>query len=145
RLFANRGRRLVYSHGIYILIFLSAIILILFGGITDRLIPLFAVGAFLAFTLSQTGMVFHWIKNGGEHSLRNIIINGIGAVATAITTIVVLVSKFSDGAWIVMLLIPLMLAVMIAVKMHYNRVERETSGAGILPTENLYSPLVIIP
>ncbi len=145
RLFANRGRRLVYSHGIFILIFLSSIILVLFGGITDRLIPLFAVGAFLAFTLSQAGMVFHWIKTGGDHSLRNIIINGIGAVATAITTVVVMVSKFSDGAWIVMLLIPFMLAVMIAVKRHYARVERETCGAGILPTENLNSPLVIIP
>ena len=145
RLFANRGRRLVYSHGIFILIFLSSVILVLFGGITDRLIPLFAVGAFLAFTLSQAGMVFHWIKTGGEHSSRNIIINGIGAVATAITTVVVMVSKFSEGAWIVMLLIPFMLAVMIAVKRHYTRVERETSGAGILPTENLNSPLVIIP
>ncbi len=145
RLFANRGRRLVYSQGIYILIFLSAVILIMFGGVTDRLIPLFAIGAFLAFSLSQAGMVYHWVKNGGEHSLRNMIINGIGAVATAITTIVVMVSKFSDGAWITMLLIPFMLTIMLAVKRHYNRVERETSGADILPTDKLNSPIVIIP
>ncbi|HYA88845.1 MAG TPA: APC family permease [Nitrospirota bacterium] len=145
RLFANRGRRLVYSHGIFILIFLSAVILIIFGGITDRLIPLFAIGAFLAFTLSQAGMVAHWIRVGGKHAARNMIINGVGAVATAITTIVVMMSKFTEGAWITMLLIPMMLIIMISVKRHYNRVERETSEATTLPTENLNPPLVIIP
>ena len=99
-LFANRGRRLVYSHGIYILILLSALILIIFGGITDRLNPLFAIGAFLAFTLSQTRMVYHWMKVGGKHSTRNMIINGIGAAATAVTPVVVMLAKFSEGAWI---------------------------------------------
>ncbi len=100
RSFGSRGRRLVFSQGVYVLAALAAVLLILFGGVTDRLIPLFAVGAFLAFTLSQTGMVFHWKRIGGRGARHSMLINGLGAIATAITVIVVLVAKFMDGAWI---------------------------------------------
>ncbi|HKU28107.1 MAG TPA: APC family permease, partial [Candidatus Sulfotelmatobacter sp.] len=95
--FISRGRRLVYSHGIYVLTFLSAVLLIVFRGVTDRLIPLFAVGAFLAFTFSQAGMVQHWRRTGGRHAKHSMVINGVGAVATAVTVVIVITSKFMEG------------------------------------------------
>jgi amino acid transporter len=105
--FTILGRRLVFSIGICALALLSGMLLILFGGITDRLIPLFAVGAFSAFTLSQAGMVIHWMRRGGQRGARrNMAINGVGAVATGLTTCVVIVAKFAEGAWIATLAIP---------------------------------------
>ena len=96
--FILRGRRLLYSHGIYALTGFTAVILILFGGVTDRLIPLYAIGAFLAFTLSQAGMVVHWLKMEKHPGrLWHMFVNGFGAVATGITTLVVLVAKFWQG------------------------------------------------
>src|SRR4029079_17656600 len=90
--FAHRGRRLVYSRGILVLATLSAVLLIVFDGITDHLIPLFAIGAFLAFTLSQAGMVAHWRTVGGTHAGKSMLINGVGAACTGVTLIIVLVS-----------------------------------------------------
>ena len=116
RFFASRGRRLVYSQGVFGLTGLSAALLIGFGGITDRLIPLFAVAAFLVFTLSQAGMVGHWLRVGGPHQTRNVIINGVGAAATGITRAVVVTAKFAEGAWVMVLLIPLLLTAFVAVK-----------------------------
>ena len=124
--FASRGRRLVYSQGIYILAALCAVLLILFGGITDRLIPLYAVGAFLAFTLSQAGMVAHWRRAGGKGSRHSMFVNGLGAVATATTVAVVTIAKFAAGAWVTTLLIPVMVILMISVRRHYDHVEGET-------------------
>jgi len=142
---ATRGRRLVYSEGIYALAFLSGVLLVIFGGVTDRLIPLFAIGAFLAFTLSQTGMVFHWKRAGGAGAVRNMFVNGLGATATAITTLVVLVAKFTEGAWITLLLIPAILTLMIAVRRHYDRVGREIACATALELDKFLPPLVIVP
>ena len=119
--FLLRGRRLLYSWGIYVLVGLTALLLIVFGGVTDRLIPLFAVGAFMAFTLSQAGMVMHWKRRGKAHG--RMFVNAVGALATGITAVVVLVAKFVDGAWITALLIALMIAFMLKVKRHYMRVE----------------------
>lgn len=113
--FAFRGRRLVYSHGIIVVAILSAILLIVFHGITDRLIPLFAVGAFLAFTLSQAGMVAHWLKAAGRMTTWNMIVNGWGAVGTGITLAVVLVAKFAAGAWVSVLIIAGLLVMMMSV------------------------------
>jgi amino acid transporter len=96
--FLLRGRRLLYSWGIYVLVGLTALLLTIFGGVTDRLIPLYAIGAFMAFTLSQAGMVMHWKRKGDAHV--RMAVNGLGAFATGITTLVVLVAKFVDGAWI---------------------------------------------
>src|ERR1700756_4753111 len=96
--FLLRGRRLLHSHGIYALVVLSAIILIAFRGITDRLIPLYAIGVFLAFTLSQAGMVVHWRRHKGKGWVGHALVNGIGGVATGITLLVVLAAKFTDGA-----------------------------------------------
>src|SRR5258708_14345116 len=105
--FAFRGRRLVYSHGIWILAILTATLLTVFGGVTDRLIPLFAIGAFLAFTLSQAGMVMHWRRTGGNRARSSMFINGLCATATAATTAGVALAKFASGAWITVLVIPL--------------------------------------
>src|SRR5262245_25295820 len=144
RTFASRGRRLVYSQGIYALTFLSALLLIIFDGVTDHLIPLFAVGAFLAFTLSQAGMVEHWRRAGGRN-LHNMLINGVGAAATGVTLVVVFVAKFTAGAWITALLIPLMLMTFGAVRRHYHRVEIEISNSRPLDVSGLRPPIVIVP
>jgi amino acid transporter len=145
--FILRGRRLLFSHGIYALTGLTAVILILFKGVTDRLIPLYAIGAFLAFTLSQAGMVMHWKKQEGEHEGRtwHMLVNGTGAVATGITTLVVLASKFRSGAWVTALLIPILILLMYSVKTHYTRVRGETSDNHRLNLQNLEAPLVVIP
>jgi amino acid transporter len=143
--FATRGRRLIYTEGIWVLAILAGLLLIFFGGVTDRLIPLFAVGAFLAFTLSQAGMVGHWRRLGGPGATRSIIVNGIGAVATGITVIVVLAAKFAEGAWVTMLLIPTLLILMVYVRKHYHSVFLETRCATPLEVTNLAEPLVILP
>jgi hypothetical protein len=141
--FLLRGRRLLYSWGIYVLVALTALLLILFGGVTDRLIPLYAIGAFLAFTLSQAGMVVHWLKKGGQPF--RIFVNGLGAVATGATTVVVLVTKFTSGAWITALLIPMMIVVMRSVKRHYLRVEKETALDTPLVPTLVQEPIVVMP
>jgi amino acid transporter len=143
--FAHRGRRLVYSRGILVLATLSAVLLIAFDGITDNLIPLFAVGAFLAFTLSQAGMVAHWRKVGGAHAGKSMAINAAGAVCTGVTLAVVLVSKFADGAWVMILLIPGLLALFTAVRAHYQAVAREVTTTEPLNTKALQPPLVLVP
>jgi hypothetical protein len=140
----TRGRRLVYAQGIYALAFLSGTLLVIFGGVTDRLIPLFAVGAFLAFTMSQAGMVAHWKRVRDPRSGRYMIINGAGAVATGLTVLVVLVAKFTEGAWITILLIPLLMLMMRLVKRHYDRVAREIFSATPLSMDGLIAPLVVI-
>jgi amino acid transporter len=145
RSFTTRGRRLVYAHGIYVLAVLAGLLLIQFGGVTDRLIPLFAVGAFLAFSLSQFGMVFHWKRVGGPGALRSMLVNGLGAVATAVTVMVVLVAKFVEGAWVTMLLIPGLLVLMIAVKRHYSRVTDAIASPTPLELKTFSPPLVVVP
>ncbi|MFZ0770584.1 MAG: APC family permease [Candidatus Sulfotelmatobacter sp.] len=125
--FGYRGRRLVYTYGIVILAVLCGGVLILFGGITDRLIPLYAVGAFLAFTLSQAGMVMHWSKNRGPNWLKSAFVNGLGALVTGTTTLVVLVAKFVEGAWITLLFVPLTIFFFVLVRRHYHHVKRLTN------------------
>lgn len=141
--FMLRGRRLLYSWGIYVLVALTAILLIVFRGVTDHLIPLYAIGAFLAFTLSQAGMVMHWKRQGG--AALKMSVNGLGAIATGITTIVVLVAKFVDGAWITALLVVAMILLMRAVKRHYVRVERETALDRPIAPAQIAQPIVVLP
>lgn len=143
--FATRGRRLVYTQGIVVLAVLAGFLLLIFGGVTDRLIPLFAVGAFLAFTLSQAGMVGHWRREGGPGATRSILVNGLGAVATGITVLVVLVAKFVEGAWITVLLIPGLLIAMGMVRRHYHAVFLEVRTTDPLDLKNQTPPLVIVP
>jgi len=146
-IFILRGRRLLFSHGIYALTGFTAIILILFDGVTDRLIPLYAIGAFLAFTLSQAGMVVHWKNEEGDHKGRgwHMFVNGVGAVATGLTLLVVLASKFLAGAWVTALLVPSLIGIMWGVKRHYTRVKEEMSDMTPLNLVNLQEPIVVIP
>jgi hypothetical protein len=141
--FILRGRRLLYSHGIAALVFFTGALLILFGGVTDRLIPLYAIGAFLAFTLSQAGMVVHWYKEG--NAIGRMIVNGVGSFATGLTLLVVLVAKFLDGAWVTAILIPALIIIMSLVHKHYEHTARETACPDPLRVEGLRPPRVIIP
>jgi amino acid transporter len=140
---ALRGRRLVFEKGIYALASLAGVLLVLFDGITDRLIPLYAVGAFLAFTLSQAGMVMHWKRIG--HARHSMIVNGVGATATGVTVAVVLVAKFTEGAWITLLLIPGLMLLMRSVKRHYDHVEHEIGVDRPIDATRLRPPLVVLP
>ena len=143
--FAVRGRRLVYSQGVWVLAIFTCILLITFGGVTDKLIPLYAVGAFLAFTLSQAGMVAHWKREGGKRARQNMFINGLGAAATGVTVIVVVIAKFAEGAWITVVTIPAILALMYGVRKHYANIQREIKSPGPLDLTGNCEPLVIIP
>jgi hypothetical protein len=142
---AGRGRRLVYAQGILVLAFLTAALLIAFRGVTDRLIPLYAVGAFLAFTLSQAGMVAHWRREGGSRAHRNMLVNGLGALATGATVIVVILAKFAEGAWITVAAIPAILLLMYAVRKHYNRIFQDLASPGPLDLTGNCEPVVVIP
>ena len=144
----TRGRRLVFSQGIWALAIFAALLLILFGGVTDRLIPLFAVGAFMAFTLSQAGMVGHWRRNAKEpHAWPHILVNGIGALATGLTVLVIVVAKFVEGAWVVVLLLPALLLFMGRIRRHYERANEEVAlkSGVVLSAENLAPPIAIVP
>ena len=144
--FGYRGRRLVYTYGIVVLAALSGGLLILFGGVTDRLIPLYAVGAFLAFTLSQAGMVIHWRKNRGAHWLKSALVNGLGAVVTGITVVVVLVAKFAEGAWITLLFIPVTIFFFTSIRRHYHSVRARTMcRVAVRPAGLGQPPIVVVP
>lgn len=143
--FAARGRRLVYSYGVYSLAILAALLLTVFGGVTDRLIPLFAIGAFMSFTLSQAGMVAHWRKQPGHRAKGKLAMNAVGAVATGLTTLVVAVAKFTEGAWITIVLIPALIILMLSIRRHYRRVGREIASAHALEITRLNPPLVVVP
>ena len=143
--FTLRGRRLVFTPGVYALAFLTGVLLIIFRGVTDRLIPLYAVGAFLAFTLSQAGMVVHWKRKGGRGARNSMVINAIGAIATGITVSVVLITKFVEGAWITVLLIPALILMMYSVHRHYQRVARATALDRPVNTAEICEPIVLIP
>jgi amino acid transporter len=144
----TRGRRLVFSEGIWALAILAGLLLILFRGVTDRLIPLFAVGAFLAFTLSQAGMVGHWRKNAkGRHAAGGMLVNGLGALATGLTLVVIIVAKFMEGAWVVVLLLPLLLIFMGRIRRHYQMTNREVELRGKVQLRSEYQspPIVLVP
>lgn len=143
-LFAYRGRRLVYNTGILVLALLSAILLIAFDGVTDKLIPLFAVGAFLAFTLSQAGMVAHWLKIGGRRAKIAAVVNGIGAIGTAITLVVILVAKFIDGAWVTVALLSAIVFVFFWVHRHYRLVAKQLRTLEPLNLQGLQRPLIVV-
>jgi amino acid transporter len=147
--FALRGRRLVFSYGVIVLALLSGGLLVLFGGVTDRLIPLFAIGAFLAFTLSQAGMVQHWrrllAQGKGEGSRRSLWINGVGAVATGVTLLVVVVSKFVEGAWIAVLAVPLVVYMFSRINRHYASVAKAVADDQPLVLTETHPPIVIVP
>jgi amino acid transporter len=146
RQFSSLGDRLGFTNGIIILGFFSAVLIVLFSGDTHALIPLFAIGAFLAFTLSQAGMVVHWWKVRGLHWGLKSLINGIGALATLTTLVVVILSKFLEGAWVTILLIPLIVFGFRQISAHYKGVGEELSLKGLPPSlKPIETTRVVIP
>ena len=142
--FANRGRRLVYSEGILVLTLFTAALLIGFGGITDRLIPLFAIGALLSFTMSQAGMVAHWKRTGGKNARTSLLLNFTGAVATGLTVLIVIVAKFTEGAWITLIAIPALLLTMYGVRNHYRKIRREVELDSPLDAHLPNPPILVV-
>jgi amino acid transporter len=122
---ASFGDRLVFSNGITILGVLAVLLLILFGGDTHALIPLYAVGVFVSFTLSQAGMVRRWMAKKGPHWRKKLIVNGVGAVTTGIATLIIGGTKFMHGAWIVVALTPIIIMWFRAIRAHYIAVDEQ--------------------
>lgn len=125
RQFTNLGDRLVFSNGIVSLAVITALLIIVYQGDTHLLIPLFAVGVFLAFTLSQIGMVLHWYRERGHNWIIKAILNGLGALATAVTVLVLGISKFFEGAWITLIIVPLVVFILKKINSHYRDVGQE--------------------
>ncbi len=142
RQLAFRGDRLVFSTGIVSLAILSCVLLIIFAGNTNALINLFAVGVFIAFTLSQAGMVVHWwrLRMTERRWLRSLIINALGALTTGLVALVVASMKFVQGAWIVVILVPIMVLMFLSISRHYKRFEQErTFDLPVRPEADLSS------
>jgi amino acid transporter len=116
---SRRGERLSYSNGITVLTLFAAVLIIIFKGETHLLIPLYAVGVFTSFTLSQTGMFIKWIKSKDKHRIYKAIVNGTGALVTLVTVFIIAITKFVHGAWIVIVIVPLLMMAMLKVKRHY--------------------------
>lgn len=145
RQLAHRGDRLVLSNGILVLAAASSGLLIAFSGDVSALIPLFAVGLFMSFTLSQAGMVVHHWRLREQGWARRLVVNGVGAIATSVVTIVILASKFTEGAWIPTVAIPLLVLMFWGIKRHYDRVSRalEYEPGKALP-ELVHSVVVLV-
>jgi amino acid transporter len=148
RPFAVVGRRLVFSVGIAYLAITAGALLILFEGITERLIPLFAIGAFLTFTLSQAGMVMHWRRekqaNGaGRHNWR-LWVNGLGALVTGVAFVVILCAKFTEGAWITLLVMPCGIFLLLSVHRYYTSLSEQVREDAPLVLDEVRPPTVLV-
>jgi amino acid transporter len=140
------GDRLVFANGIVLLAAATGGLIIIFNGDTHALVPLFAIGAFLAFTLSQAGMVVHWWREHGRRWRLKALINGLGALTTGGAVLVIAVSKFREGAWITIVVIPLLVAMFLRIRAHYGRVAQELSLDGLPPSLKPSPPTrVVIP
>lgn len=144
RQLANLGDRLVFNNGILLLALSTALLVIAFGGASHALVPLFAVGAFMAFTLSQTGMVVHWYRVRGRNWQLKILINGLGALGTGATLMVVGLSKFVHGAWITLLLIMLVVYTLRRIYTHFLSVSHQLSLRGLPPSLRPAPPLRLV-
>ncbi len=130
RQFMNQGDRLAFSNGIVGLSVLAGVLLVVFGGDTHSLIPLYMIGVFVSFTLSQAGMVIHWRRLGGPGWRTSALINGVGALVTGIVLMVVATTKALEGAWIIMLLIPLNVLLFRITRKHYDEVGAQLTTRG---------------
>jgi amino acid transporter len=142
--FATRGRRLVFSTGILMLAALSALLLIAFGGMTQKLMPLFAVGAFAGFLLSQAGMAVHWKRSPGPGARRRLLFNALGAATTALALAVIILARFREGAWVAVVVWPLLAIALNRLSAHYEKTERQVEPLGFHPSKPR-PPVVIIP
>ncbi|HYK97761.1 MAG TPA: APC family permease [Candidatus Acidoferrales bacterium] len=146
RQFAQRGDRLAFSTGIIALAFLSSLLLIKFDASVTALIPLYTVGVFIAFTLSQAGMVRKWMRERRRGWLPSAVINAFGAVATAIVAVVVSVTKFAEGAWLIALVLPLLVWMLYAIHRHYRSIEDRLLIAATAPVRVMATtPRIIVP
>jgi amino acid transporter len=145
RQLSNRGDKLVFSNGILILGSLSALLITLFRGDTHSLIPLYAVGVFTAFTLSQAGMVRHWIKDRGRGWFKSALINGIGAVVTGIVLVIIALEKFKHGAWIVLIAIPALVFLTKKIHQHYLSIAEQLSLRCVNDVKKYEHHSVIVP
>jgi amino acid transporter len=143
--FGLRSDRLVYSRGVWVLTGLSGTILIALNGNTDNMIPLFAIGVFTGFTLAQTGMVVHWLKLKPANWHYKALLNGLGALLTAIATIVFVVTKFTEGAWIVVVTIPIFILMFNRINSYYKTARNaiELSSERFVKTQ--FETLVLVP
>lgn len=140
------GDRLVYSNGMMLLAALTGLLIVVFAGDSHALIPLFAVGVFIAFTLSQAGMVVHWVKARGDHWRLKAFVNGIGMMVTLFTLGIVAYAKFLEGAWIVLILIPALVTGFRTIKHHYQQVAKQLTLKGLPPSlKPLPRPRLVIP
>jgi amino acid transporter len=144
RQFANLGERLVFSNGIMVLGAMAALLLVMFGGDTHALIPLYAVGVFISFTLSQSGMVRRWWSRREPGWRHRLIINGVGAVATGVVTVVIAATKFTHGAWIVVLVVPTLVAAFLAMRRHYDDVAEQLSLEGLAALPEMRHTMLVI-
>jgi amino acid transporter len=144
--FSALGDRLVYSNGMLALAGLTGLLILVFGGDSHALIPLFATGVFLAFTLSQAGMVRHWVRARGRAWRAKALINGVGALTTAVALGIIVANKFLDGAWVVVLLVPVLVVGFMTIERHYREVSRELTLRGLPPSlKPLPEPRIIVP
>lgn len=140
------GDRLVFANGIALLSVVTGALIAVFGGDTHALVPLFAVGAFLAFTLSQAGMVEHWLRERGKKWQLKAIANGVGALTTGTMLLVIGIGKFTNGAWITIFMIPILVSFFLAVRRHYRLVARQLSLRGLPPSLKPFpAPRAVIP
>jgi len=143
RQFMNQGDRLAFSNGILVLSLFAAILIVAFRGDTQSLLPLYMIGVFVSFTLSQAGMVIHWRKIKDPGWKTSAMINGFGALVTGIVLIIVAVTKTLEGAWIVLLLIPTIVAFFKATHRHYDHVASELTLRGYEPQRRLHNTVLI--
>jgi hypothetical protein len=145
RQFARQGDRLVFSNGIVMLSVFAVLLIVGFGGETHALLPLYAIGVFVSFTLSQAGMVRRWVRLRERGWRWRVWVNGVGAVVTGIVLLTLTVTKFREGAWIVVVIIPILVAVFLAVSWHYEEVATELSLDGFDgPPEFQHTVLVLV-
>jgi amino acid transporter len=143
--FATRGRRLVLTSGVVALAGLSGALLVAFGGVTDRLVPLFAIGALLAFTLSQAGMARHWRRRLGRPNARlAVLLNMTGALATGAVVLVLVATRLADGAWVAVLGVPLAVTALRRVNAYYRRVGAQVGTIAPLELPALEAPIVVL-
>ena len=143
RQFTYRGDRLAYTTGIVTLGLMAALVLAIFGGETERLIPLYALGVFLSFTISQTGMCVRWVRKKEPGWHFGLAVNVVGAISTGIVAVIVVITKFTHGAWIICIVIPLLILLMRGIHKHYDRVAAELAVSTPLDPRDIHHTVIV--
>lgn len=144
RQLANLGDRLAFNNGILALATLASLLIIIFQGSVTALIALYAIGVFLSFTFSQSGMIMHWIRHRGRNWQLSMMINLVGALATCIATVIIVITKFRGGAWMVVIAIPIIVWILLRIKAHYRSVAKQLSLEGYRPRQGLRHHVLVL-